>query len=261
MDTPQNDLPEESVTAEVVEGPPPEVRAASYVQAPKLMRIASMTRAMLDEVRQAPIDEPGRRRLAEAYDRSLAEMQDVLSEDLRQELVDIFTPISSETRHRVGAAHRPGPAGGLAGGPVRRHPGHAAAPAGGHGLAAAGDADAGHRSPASARRGATTARRGSTSDGAMPVNGESRGERFGRRLRTVPAVVVGFVLATALLPVLVVALLAYDAVRALRGRGRFSAVRLLLFGWVVPDGRDDRPHLHAALLAGERVREGARACT
>ena len=66
----------------------------------------------------------------------------------------------------------------------------------------------------------------------MPVNGESRGERFGRRLRTVPAVVAGFVLVTALLPVLVVALLAYDAVRALRGRGRFSAVRLLLFGWV-----------------------------
>ncbi|MFH1329754.1 MAG: lysophospholipid acyltransferase family protein [Actinomycetota bacterium] len=66
----------------------------------------------------------------------------------------------------------------------------------------------------------------------MPVNGESRGERLGRRLRTVPAVVAGFVLVTALLPVLAVALLAYDAVRAFRGRGRFSAVRLLAFGWV-----------------------------
>ena len=64
------------------------------------------------------------------------------------------------------------------------------------------------------------------------MNGESRGERFGRRLRTVPAVVAGFFVVTALLPVLVVALLAYDAGRALRGRGRFSAVRLLLFGWV-----------------------------
>ncbi|MFH1329755.1 MAG: proteasome activator [Actinomycetota bacterium] len=94
---PQNDLPKESVAAEVVEGAPPEARAASYVQAPKLIRIASMTRAMLDEVRQAPIDEQGRRRLAEAYDRSLTEMQDVLSEDLRQELADIFTPICSET--------------------------------------------------------------------------------------------------------------------------------------------------------------------
>ena len=96
METPQNDIPEESIAAEVVEGPPPETRAASYVQAPKLMRIASMTRAMLDEVRQAPLDDPGRRRLADVYDRSLSEMQDVLSDDLRQELTDIFTPISSE---------------------------------------------------------------------------------------------------------------------------------------------------------------------
>ncbi len=96
MDTPQNDTPEETVTPELMEGPPAGTRGASYVQAPKLMRIASMTRAMLDEVRQAPLDEPGRRRLADVYDRSLAEMQDVLSDDLRQELTDIFTPISSE---------------------------------------------------------------------------------------------------------------------------------------------------------------------
>jgi hypothetical protein len=90
-----NDLPEATEPAELVEGPPPETRS-SYVQAPKLMRIASMTRAMLDEIRQAPLDEPGRRRLAEIHERSLAEMQDVLSEDLRQELADIFTPISAE---------------------------------------------------------------------------------------------------------------------------------------------------------------------
>lgn len=76
---------------------PPTDPRSSYVQAPKLMRIASMTRAMLEEVRQAPLDEPGRRRLAEIHERSLAEMQDVLSDDLRQELTDIFTPISAES--------------------------------------------------------------------------------------------------------------------------------------------------------------------
>ena len=64
------------------------------------------------------------------------------------------------------------------------------------------------------------------------MNQESPGERLGRRLRTIPALVAGFLLVTALLPLLLVALLAYDAGRALRGRGRFSAVRLLLFGWV-----------------------------
>ncbi|MDX1689420.1 MAG: proteasome activator [Acidimicrobiia bacterium] len=69
---------------------------SSYVQAPKLMRIASMTRAMLDEVRQAPLDEPGRRRLIEVHERSLEEMQEVLSPDLREELAEIFLPLSSE---------------------------------------------------------------------------------------------------------------------------------------------------------------------
>jgi hypothetical protein len=86
---------EEQVAAEVVEGG--EAPESSYVQAPKLMRIASMTRAMLDEVRQAPLDEPGRRRLVEVHERSLAEMQDVLSDDLREEMSDIFMPLSSDT--------------------------------------------------------------------------------------------------------------------------------------------------------------------
>ena len=79
---------------EVVEGEDDE---HSYVQAPKLMRIASMTRAMLEEIRQAPLDDAGRRRLAGIFDNSLNEMQDVLSTDLRQELNDLFVPLSSET--------------------------------------------------------------------------------------------------------------------------------------------------------------------
>lgn len=96
MEQTDSDQQPAAVPGEVVEDLPPEPRP-SYVQAPKLMRIASMTRAMLDELRQAPLDEAGRRRLAEIHERSLAEMQDVLSEDLRQELADIFTPISAET--------------------------------------------------------------------------------------------------------------------------------------------------------------------
>jgi hypothetical protein len=75
----------------------PEERQGSFVSAPKLMRIASMTRALLDEVRQSDLDEPGRRRLAEIHERSLEEMQDVLSDDLRQELVDMFQPIDEAT--------------------------------------------------------------------------------------------------------------------------------------------------------------------
>jgi len=85
-----------------------EEEEVSFVQAPKLMRIASMTRAMLEEIRQAPLDEAGRRRLAEIHEATLAEMQDVLSEDLREELADLFTPLSvddtSEAELRVAQA-------------------------------------------------------------------------------------------------------------------------------------------------------------
>jgi len=72
-------------------------QAASFIQAPKLMRIASMTRALLDEIRQSPLDEAGRVRLIEIHARSLQEMQEVLSEDLQQEMNEMFLPVSSET--------------------------------------------------------------------------------------------------------------------------------------------------------------------
>jgi len=51
----------------------------------------------------------------------------------------------------------------------------------------------------------------------MAMNEETRGERLSRRLRTIPAVVVGFLLVTALFPLLLLAMVAYDTVRALRG--------------------------------------------
>ncbi len=62
----------------------------------KLIRIASMTRATLDEVRQAPLDEAGRKRLLDIYRRSLDELKEVLSPDLRDELDEVFLPLTSE---------------------------------------------------------------------------------------------------------------------------------------------------------------------
>jgi hypothetical protein len=62
----------------------------------KLIRIASMVRNMLDEVRRAPLDDSGRRRLREIYDRSLTELETVLSPDLSQELTDVILPFSSD---------------------------------------------------------------------------------------------------------------------------------------------------------------------
>jgi hypothetical protein len=72
--------------------------ARPHVSEPsKLIRIASMTRAMLEEVREAPLDDAGRDRLRTIYDRSLAELKDVLSEDLVEELDAVFIPIDEGT--------------------------------------------------------------------------------------------------------------------------------------------------------------------
>jgi hypothetical protein len=89
------------VTPEVVDAPmlPPEmVPDGEQVARPtKLIRIASMVRALLDEARRAPLDDAGRRSLKEIHERSIHELEDILSPDLRQELEEVTLPFSSET--------------------------------------------------------------------------------------------------------------------------------------------------------------------
>jgi Protein of unknown function (DUF2587) len=63
----------------------------------KLIRIASMVRTLLDEVRHAPLDEAGRGRLRQIHERSLRELESVLSEDLRSELEEVVLPFTSDT--------------------------------------------------------------------------------------------------------------------------------------------------------------------
>jgi hypothetical protein len=58
----------------------------------KVMRIGSMVKMLLEEVRTAPLDEPSRERLAEIYDRSITELADALSPDLQQELKMLALP-------------------------------------------------------------------------------------------------------------------------------------------------------------------------
>ncbi|MGF1665277.1 MAG: proteasome activator [Acidimicrobiia bacterium] len=83
--------------------------APSILQPTKLIRIASMTRAMLEEVRQSPLDEPGRQRLMRIHERSLDELREVLSQDLQEEFNEIFEPlhrddIPSESELRIAQA-------------------------------------------------------------------------------------------------------------------------------------------------------------
>ncbi|HUV10164.1 MAG TPA: proteasome activator [Acidimicrobiia bacterium] len=73
-----------------------EVEGEQVTRPTKLIRIASMVRGMLDEVRRAPLDDAGRRRLREIHEKSVAELEGVLSPELQQELSEVVLPFSSE---------------------------------------------------------------------------------------------------------------------------------------------------------------------
>ena len=62
----------------------------------KVMRIGSMIKQLLDEVRQAPLDEASRGRLREIYDASITELASGLSPDLQQELRRMALPFGDE---------------------------------------------------------------------------------------------------------------------------------------------------------------------
>lgn len=66
-------------------------------QPAKVMRIGTMIKQLLDEVRGAPLDDKGRARLAEVHERSLKELEEGLSPDLVDELHRITLPFSDDT--------------------------------------------------------------------------------------------------------------------------------------------------------------------
>jgi hypothetical protein len=88
------------VTPEVVDMPPTGAESADgneqVARPTKLIRIAAMVRALLDEARRAPLDDAGRRSLKEIHERSIHELQEILSPDLRQELADVTLPFSTD---------------------------------------------------------------------------------------------------------------------------------------------------------------------
>jgi Protein of unknown function (DUF2587) len=77
---------------------PDDPAAGEQVTRPtKLIRIASMVRGMLEEVRRAPLDDAGRRALREIHEKSLRELEGVLSPDLQHELEEVVLPFTSDT--------------------------------------------------------------------------------------------------------------------------------------------------------------------
>jgi hypothetical protein len=65
-------------------------------QPAKVMRIGSMIKQLLEEVRAAPLDEAGRARLKEIHHRSIVELEDGLAPELREELERLSLPFAEE---------------------------------------------------------------------------------------------------------------------------------------------------------------------
>lgn len=86
--------------AEVVEAEPSGAAASAgsseVIESPaKVLRIGTMTKELLEEVRRAPLDEAGRRRLREIYETSVSELSSCLAGDLGEELARLSSPFDS----------------------------------------------------------------------------------------------------------------------------------------------------------------------
>jgi proteasome activator-like protein len=110
--TPPGPEPAEAVLLHVPEQPPPEDEEGpggeSVEQPAKVMRIGSMVKQLLDEVRNTPLDEASRVRLREIYEQSVRELAGALSPDLAAELDRLSLPFDepapSEAQLRVAQA-------------------------------------------------------------------------------------------------------------------------------------------------------------
>jgi len=85
----------------------PEPREAISEPA-RVLRIGSMVKTLLDEVRQAPLDEKSRIRLREIYEQSIHDLAEGLSPDLAAELDRMALPFDddapSESELRIAQA-------------------------------------------------------------------------------------------------------------------------------------------------------------
>ena len=88
-------LSPEPVDAEAAAAVEVEPATEAVQQPAKVMRIGAMIKNLLDEVRNAPLDEAGRARLAEIHRRSIEELEAGLAPELVEELDRITLPFTS----------------------------------------------------------------------------------------------------------------------------------------------------------------------
>ncbi|MEV6366030.1 bacterial proteasome activator family protein [Micromonospora musae] len=65
-------------------------------QPAKVMRIGSMIKQLLEEVKAAPLDDASRHRLREVHERSIVELKEGLAPELREELERLSLPFTEE---------------------------------------------------------------------------------------------------------------------------------------------------------------------
>ncbi|HEY0698644.1 MAG TPA: bacterial proteasome activator family protein [Micromonospora sp.] len=65
-------------------------------QPAKVMRIGSMIKQLLEEVKAAPLDDASRQRLKEIHQRSIVELEDGLAPELRDELERLSLPFTED---------------------------------------------------------------------------------------------------------------------------------------------------------------------
>jgi hypothetical protein len=97
---PNGNAAEGTVVDDSTEGSQPagHPTVADMVDQPaKVMRIGTMVKQLLDEVKSAPLDDAARSRLAEIHQRSIAELEDGLSPELVDELHRLSLPFAENS--------------------------------------------------------------------------------------------------------------------------------------------------------------------
>src|ERR1700745_3501498 len=98
-----------STQDELGEGPQERPITEMVEQPAKVMRIGSMIRQLLDEVKSAPLDEKSRARLKEIHQNSIKELEDGLAPELVDEVARLSLPfvedeVPSEAELRIAQA-------------------------------------------------------------------------------------------------------------------------------------------------------------
>ena len=110
MSTPDDPQPDDQVMVIGPDGQPVSVQEGSGLdegsernvtdlieQPAKVMRIGRMVQQLLEEVKSAPVDEPGRKRLAAVLHTSIKELKDGLAPELDDELDRLIEPFDETT--------------------------------------------------------------------------------------------------------------------------------------------------------------------